>query len=82
MDVEVAEENDDVEEGDFRRKTGPKTRTHTLCDVVQSTCITTAIVSEQECPMPIPRHPFCWSLRSGNAHSHFTRAILHTGVWL
>ena len=31
---------------------------------------------EEKCRTPIPRHTFCASLRSWNAHGHFTRAIL------
>ena len=32
---------------------------------------------QEQCCTPIPRHPFCASLRGRNAHGHFTRAILY-----
>ena len=30
---------------------------------------------QAQCRPPIPAHPFCASLRSQNAHGHFTRAF-------
>ena len=32
---------------------------------------------KEKCRTRIPRHPFCASLRSGNAHGHVRRVILH-----
>ena len=44
-----------------------------LCEPAQSKCTWTFY---KNLPDAIPRHPFCASLRSRNAHGHFTRAIL------
>ena len=63
------------------RTTDPKTRKHTLREPAQSKCTWTGYKSHfawkftRKLPTPIPRHTFCASLRSRNAHGHFTRAI-------
>ena len=62
----------------LRRKAGPKTGKHTLCELAQ----VKGISQEPFCAeiykenAVIPRPAFCASLRSRNAHGHFTRGIL------
>ena len=63
----------------LRRKTDPKIGKHTLCEPAQSKCVTQAILYgnlQAKCRTRIPRHPFCASLRSQNAHGHVTGGIL------
>ena len=63
----------------LRRKTDPKIGKHTLCEPTQSKCVTQAILYgnlQAKCRTRIPRHPFCASLRSQNAHGHVTGGIL------
>ena len=63
----------------WRRKTDPKSGKHTLLRSQnapghKSHCVCQHL--QEKCQTPIPQHPFCASLRSRNAHGHFTRAIL------
>ena len=58
------------------------TATPSLCEPAQSKCTWTFHKShfvrnlKGKCQTLIPRHPFCASLRSRNAHGHVTRAML------
>ena len=66
----------------LRSKTDPKTGKHTVCEPAQSKCTRTFHRSHLygnlrgKWPRTPPRPAFCASLRSRNAHGHFTRAIL------
>ena len=84
------DDDDDVEANDVEGETDPKTGRQTLWDPLQSTCTWTfeksrrALIlpgnSQDKCRMPIPRRPFCTSLRSRNAYGHLRRAIWHRNL--
>ena len=71
----------------LRRKTDPKTGTHTLCEPAQSKCTWKShkshFIRKLTRKMPRPGlspergHTLCASLRSRNALHHFTRATLY-----
>ena len=70
----------------LRRRTNPKTGTHTLCKPAQSTC-TWAFHKGQfkreftvKCGGPRPGTTLCASLRNRNALGHFTRATLRENL--
>ena len=74
----------------LRRKTDPKTGTHTLCEPAQSKCTWKShkshFIRKLTRKMPRPGlspergHTLCASLRSRNALHHFTRATLYRNL--
>ena len=66
----------------YRKNAGRQSQDMVFCELAQSKCTWTFQKSnfvwncQEKRRTSIPRHTFCASLRSRNAHGHFRRAIL------